>query len=276
MTGIVSLLGVTTLKPVLTALLIPPVPLLLLALGCVWRMRVRRRAAGWPLVLMLATLLGLWLSACGGVAAVLEPLLLPASAPLTAQRLAELKAEMTKTTATPALAIVVLGGGAEPLAPEYGQASLTAPALERLRYGVWLARQTGAPLAFSGGLGWAGRQSELEADIAARIAAEEFGQPLRWRETQSRDTRENATLTLPLLQQAGVKHIVLVTHGWHMPRAKGLFEVAATAHGIRVEAAPMGLAQGKRLPVLEWLPSSDGFRDVRQVMREWWALRLGA
>ena len=276
MTGIVSLLGVTTLKPVLTALLIPPVPLLLLALCCVWRMRVRRRVAGWPLVLTLATLLGLWLSACGGVAAVLEPLLLPASAPLTAQRLAELKTEMTTSAATPALAIVVLGGGAEPLAPEYGQASLTAPALERLRYGVWLARQTGAPLAFSGGLGWAGRQSEAEADIAARIAAEEFGQPLRWRETQSRDTRENAALTVPLLQQAGVKHIVLVTHGWHMPRAKGLFEAAAAAHGIRVEAAPMGLAQGKLLPVLEWLPSSDGFRDVRQVMREWWALRLGA
>ena len=30
----------------------------------------------------------------------------------------------------------------------------------------------------------------------------------------------------------------------------------------------MGLARGIDLPTLDWLPSSRGFRDTRQVLRE--------
>jgi hypothetical protein len=44
-------------------------------------------------------------------------------------------------------------------APEYGVGNLAAPSLERLRYGLWLSRSTGVPVAFSGGVGWAQNQS---------------------------------------------------------------------------------------------------------------------
>ena len=43
------------------------------------------------------------------------------------------------------------------------------------------------------------------------------------RKSESRDTRENAARTLALLKPAGIDHIVLVTHGYHMPRALRAF-----------------------------------------------------
>jgi len=275
--SIVSALGIAAWKPVLTALLLPPVPLLFAIVIGAWMMRPRPGAsARRGMWLVMAGVLGLWLSACSGFAGVLQAQLLDASPALSAARLAELKSQAPAAPGKPGIAIVVLGGGAEPYAPEYGGGSLSRESLERLRYGLWLGRQSGWPVAFSGGLGWAARAGEPEADIAARIAREDFQQPLRWVENASRDTRENAARTLPLLKQAGVTHIVLVTHGWHMQRALAMFEDAAAASDLHIEPAPMGLAESSQLPVLDWLPSSDGFRQTRLVLREWLGWRLGA
>ena len=122
-------------------------------------------------------------------------------------------------------------------------------------------------MAFSGGTGYAQEGSTSEAKVAAKIAADEFARPIRWIESESRDTRENATLTMALLKPAGINHIVLVTHGFHMRRALRAF-TAAAGPGIQVEAAPMGLARNTETPTLEWLPSAAGFRDMRQLLRE--------
>ena len=168
-----------------------------------------------------------------------------------------------------------LGSGSESFAPEYGVSSLQSGSLERLRYGLWLAGQTGAPIAFSGGVGYAQEGPAAEAKVAAKIAADEFGRPIRWVESDSRDTRENAALTMALLKPAGIKHIVLVTHGYHMPRALRAFTEAA-GPGMQVEAAPMGLAKNLETPTLEWLPSSAGFRDMRQLLRELAGIAAGA
>ena len=52
-----------------------------------------------------------------------------------------------------------------------------------------------------------------------------------------------------------------------MPRALRAFnEVAGGA--VKVEAAPMGLARRIESPALEWLPSSRGFSQMRQLLRE--------
>jgi len=176
------------------------------------------------------------------------------------------------------VAVVVLGGGRESSAPEYGVASLSPLALERLRFGIWLSREIGAPLAFSGGLAHAAQAGIAEAEVAADIAAREFGRPLRWVESRSRDTRENGLFTAQALREAGVKQVVLVTHGWHMPRAMRAFQQASDRErlGWQIVAAPMGLAQRVERPALRWMPSSEGFLLVRAVLREkigWW---LGA
>ena len=252
------LLSAESWKPVLTALLLPPVPFLLLMLiGA--RLILARRGLGWMLVLLGTALI--WLGSCAGSARLLAQVALHPPPALSAERLRTLK-----TPATPT-AIVVLGGGMEPLAPEYGAASLQHYSLERLRYGIWLSRETGLPLAFSGGVGWAQPGATPEARIAAQIAANEFGRPLKWVEDQSRDTRENAARSVALLRAAGVRRIVLVTHGWHMPRALRAFEAAAGTD-IRIEAAPMGLALGTETRVLTWMPTSKGITDLRNVLRE--------
>lgn len=255
------LLGIESWKPVIGALLLPPVPFLVLVLFGA-RLLLPRRGLGWLVILFAVVVL--WLSACSGAARGLSQLLLPPPAALSFDRVRELRAE---AVAKKPLAIVILGGGTEPFAPEYGVSSLTSLSLERLRYGVWLASQTGAPMAFSGGSGWAQADSTPEARIAGKIAAEEFGRPIKWIEDDSRDTRENAARTLALLKPAGINHIVLVTNGWHMGRALRAF-VEAAGPDIQIEAAPMGLARRLETPTLAWMPSSDGFREVREILRE--------
>ena len=265
MNSIIILLGIESWKPVLTALVLPPVPLLLMLLVGA-RLMLPRRGWGWLVILVSITLL--WLTACSGAAQLLSRFALHPPAALSIERIKDLKAQ-------PATVIVMLGGGMEPFAPEYGVSNLKHPSLERLRYGIWLGRETGLPLAFSGGVGWGQPDAKAEARIAAQIAATEFGRPLKWVEDGSRDTHENALRTVALLKPAGIKHIVLVTHGWHMPRALRDFELAA-AGTMRIEAAPMGLAHGTELATLAWIPSTGGTTEMRYVLRELLGLLVGA
>lgn len=257
--------GWTGWKPVLTALLLPPVPLLLVMLAGAALAR-RRHVWGW--LLLLAGAAGIWLGSTTAVGQWLQQRLLVLPRALSPQDL----------QAPPASAILVLGGGRESLAPEYAGPNLSPLAMERLRYGLWLSRQSGLPLAFSGGTGHAQVEGPAEADVAALIAARDFGWPLKWAESGARDTRENAARSVALLRAAGVKRIVLVTHVWHMPRSQRAFEQAIVAGGggITLLAAPVGLAADESAGPLRWLPSSAGFEATRHALREWLGLLAGA
>jgi uncharacterized SAM-binding protein YcdF (DUF218 family) len=251
-------------KPLLTAFLLPPLaPLLLALLGLLlaFSQSLNKRRAG--LVLLSLALALLWLLSCHGTAVWLARHALPQFPPLSAAAL----------QSSPAQAIVVLGGGLLPQAPEYGEAQPRAQTAARLRYGVTLARQSGLPLAFSGGVGWAaeGAQQVSEAAVATRVAKQDYGVTLRWAEAQSRDTSGSARLLAPLLQHDGVQRIALVTDAWHMPRALAAFERA----GLHVTAAPMGFVLPVDRDWLQWMPSAYGLLASQQVLREWWALGIG-
>lgn len=271
MNEIFLMLGIESWKPVLTALMLPPVPLLLLTLlGA--RLMFWRRAFGWLLV--LTAVAGIWLSACAAVGYwLLEPM---SGRPLAAEQVQELKRAVAGQRTS--VAIVVLGGGRDARAPEYGTASLNPYTLERLRYGLWLARETGAPVLFSGGIGHAAMPGVSEAEVAADVASREFGRPLRWTETRARDTRENAAFSSAALRDQGVQRLVLVTHGWHMPRALRAFDEVAQREKApwRLLPAPMGLAQRIERPVLRWIPTTEGYLLVRMTLRERIGLWLGA
>jgi uncharacterized SAM-binding protein YcdF (DUF218 family) len=268
--SLLVLLNIESWKPVLTALILPPVPLLLMLLVGA-RLMLPRRGLGWLVILLSVSLL--WLSACAGTAHLLTQFVLRPPPALTASRIAELKADVR---ARRPVAIVILGGGLEPFAPEYGVSNLSPDSIERLRYGLWLSRETGAPVAFSGGVGWADAGSGTpEAQIAARIAAQEFGRPIKWIEDQSRDTRENAARSVTMLREAGMDHAILVTHGWHMLRARRAFEQAA-AGALRIEAAPVGLVVHPPTSALTWLPTGGGSVKVREVLRELLGSAAGA
>ena len=257
-------------KPVLGALALPPVPFLLLMI--IGAGTVRRRP-GWSGLLVLGGAAGIWLSSTLAVGQALQRTLLSPPPALTMEDLKQLQAARKPSTA-----IVVLGGGRQDYAPEYGGPNLNELSVERLRYGLWLARETGLPVAFSGGSGHAQAAGPGEAEIAAMIATRDFNHPLKWTEAASRDTRENATRTVALLHSAGIARIVLVTHGWHLRRAQRSFEqaIAQRGGGIVVTPAPMGLASDESTPLLRWLPSSAGFKATRHALHEAAGLLMGA
>lgn len=258
-------------KPLLTPLLLPPVPwLVLLLLAWAWR---SRHALLSGLTLGLA-LLGLWFSQCLVSAAVLERSLAVSPA-LTPARLADLRKSWPKERAV----VLVLGGGVRPLAAEYGESQLTDLSMARLHYGLWLGRRLQTPVMFSGGAGRAQPGGPAEAEVAARIAARDYGQPLRWQESLSRDTNENARLSLLLLREQGITDVLLVTHASHMQRARRNFEREAALAGfaLRLVPAPMGQLDLSAIPTaLRWMPSEEGNRRVRQALHEWLGWFAGA
>ncbi len=261
-------LGVEGWKPILGSLLLPPVPFLLLVLVGA-RLMFTRRALAWLLVLL--GVLGLWFMCSGAVARGLNQWLLNPPRALAPAEIAALKR-------APKTAIVVLGGGRINLAPEYGVSTLTARSVERLRYGVWLARETGLPLAFSGGVGHGAPEGLSEAEIAGRIAEREFGLKLRWTEGESRDTHENAVRSVALLRASGVEHIVLVTQAYHMRRALKNFQgvIATSGAPMKLTAAPMSVSARSPLEVSDWLPSLGGFEGTRLALHEWLGRLAGA
>jgi hypothetical protein len=60
-----------------------------------------------------------------------------------------------------------------------------------------------------------------------------------------------------------------------MWRAMRAFEAAAGGE-IRIEAAPMGMARHIERPALEWIPTTLGIAQVRQIVRELLARLVGA
>lgn len=242
------------LKPVVSGLVMPLASLLLVIIAGLAFAITHKRTG---LVLALLASSALWLLSCQGAAVWLATHALPQYPAITP---AQLKASNVQ-------AIVVLGGGIYPQAPEYGQAQPGPATAARLRYGIWLARQTGLPMAFTGGTGWAaanGLGSSSEADVAGRVAQQDYGFTIRWLEGTSRDTFENASLLAPMLKRDGVAKIALVTDALHMPRSVWEFE----RQGIALTPAPTGFVLPTRSAALQWLPSADGLSTSTRVLHE--------
>lgn len=257
------------LKPALLALLLPPVPLLaLVLLGAA----LLRRHARTGRALMGLGVLSLWLVCTEGLGQWLALDVIHTPPALSLAAIDSLRAEQA---ANGTVAVLVLGGGVRADVPEYHGPRLADITQERFRYGVWLARRLKAPLGFSGGIGWAARNRQVvEASVAAQTALDEYQQPLTWAEGRSRDTRENAQLSLALLKADGVKTVVLVTHDLHMPRAQQAF-VEAAAGQMAIVVAPVGLYRDAMTTLLDWAPSGEGLTRVRYATYEWLALKLG-
>ena len=238
----------------LSLLALPPAaPLLVAALGLLLSLRARR--TGW--VLTFVGVAAMWLLSSSAVAGWLAQQLIPAYPPQSAESLKALKVQ----------AIVVLGGGIVADMPEFGSPQPNGYTAARLRYGVFLARQTGLPMAYSGGVGWHSRGKPPpppEGEVVARTLMQDYNQPLRWVDNRARDTQENAELLAALLQRDGIKRIALVTHYPHMPRSVLEFRRA----GFDVIPAPTGYYSHGGGDWLAWLPSAKGLNETWYVLRE--------
>ncbi len=255
------------LRALLTFLALPPVPMLFLIIAGTLLLRRRPR---WSRALLGLGVLSLWLACSEAGAQWLSRHLLHTPPPLSE---AQLKALRAQQAASHDMAVLALGAGAIEWAPEYGRAELKPLSLERLRYGVWLSRQIGAPLGFTGGPGWNREVPDMtEAELAQRTVLE-YGLNLRWAENQAHDTRGNAAYSVPLLIDSHIHTVLVVTHGVHMPRALRNFERVAEGK-LQFVAAPMGLHADFRPELGDWLPNAKGLEHVRYAVYEWLAMRV--
>jgi uncharacterized SAM-binding protein YcdF (DUF218 family) len=234
---------------IVSALLLPPLNLVLPALAG-FLLRRRWPRAG-PLLcgLSLAILLGL----CTG-----------AGARLLTVPLVAMTAPLPEGGARGAQAIVVLGGGRIPAAPEYGGADAPSQlTLARLRYAATLQKQTGLPVLVTGGA--PDGAGESEASVMARTLRQDFAVPVKWIEPASANTAQNARYSARILAEARVKRILLVTDAMHMPRAHQAFIHA----GLEVTPAPTGFPGSTALGPLDFVPNGHVLGTSRYAMHEW-------
>lgn len=248
-----------TLKHLVKELLIPPSGFVTLAFAGVvvaglWR-RWRRFGTGVAFVSLLVL-----------YASVLEPgsrWLIDQVESQAGAALDETQARALMQSAGPPQALVILGGGQTRDVRELPYRDNLAPAaLMRTLAGARLARWTGLPVLTSGG---APVGQAPESEIMARVLKEDFLTPVRWVEARSRDTADNAAMSARLLNAAGVSHVLLVTHAYHMVRSRAAFE----AQGLTVTPAPMGFMGNLGTDIQSyWLPSAQTRERARHGWRE--------
>jgi len=144
----------------------------------------------------------------------------------------------------------------------------------RIHQAAQLHLATGVPLALIG-KGGGERGFEAESEEMEDSLLRRYGVGPTWVETESLNTRENAAFAWCLLSSFGVKRIVLVTHPFHMPRAKGRFEAA----GFDVIPAPVPDSELVRMPPLTaagFIPSRAGLQAALLPVREWSGALFGA
>lgn len=177
------------------------------------------------------------------------------------------------TPASGAQAIVVLGGGVSTKRPEYGGRDVVnARTLNRLRYAVWLQKQTGLPILVAGGR--ARSDKPVESELMKSALEEDFKANVRWIETESTNTYENARFSAAILRGAGVTKFYLVTESGHMRRALQAFEPT----GIEPIAAPIEIYDADPMTIYSFLPSPVGFQTSYGIAHEligrlWYAIR---
>jgi uncharacterized SAM-binding protein YcdF (DUF218 family) len=246
-----AVLGLWAKKLISELLLLPAGPLLLIALG-LWLGR-RRRTLGQSLVA-----LGLLILVTFSL-----PIVANAIAIDSEQAYPPLRVDVVLPKDA---AIVVLGGGLQQGATDYGGETINAVTLTRLRSAARLAARTHLPILVSGG-----RFPTMNTSEGEQMAAsfeQDFRTPVRWIEKESLDTPDNARLSVPILKAAGITTAVLVTDAGHMQRARSLFEAA----GMPVIAAPTDYYANGPVTVLSFIPNSNALRRSAWTMHEWLGL----
>lgn len=164
---------------------------------------------------------------------------------------------------------IVLLGGAEDGWVSAGRGSLALnEAAERVTETLRLARaHPQAKVVITGGVASLYGQ-DREGSTAVALMFEGLG-VARERfvvETSSRNTHENATMTLPLIAARPGETWLLVTSAYHMPRAVGVFRKA----GLDVVAYPVDFRLRGSEDLSRWFPSLPaGLQRLDLAAKEW-------
>jgi len=144
--------------------------------------------------------------------------------------------------------------------------------LEREQEGARLARETHLPVLVTGGRvhPWSPPLGMLMADSMA----EDFGVKVKWVESHSQDTWENARDSAAILRLADITRVYVVTQAWHMARALLAFRRA----GLDPVAAPVPRDAPPPLRPYVFLPSVRAWTDSYYALHElvglvWYEIR---
>jgi uncharacterized SAM-binding protein YcdF (DUF218 family) len=164
--------------------------------------------------------------------------------------------------------IIVLGGVASPVLTVERGTLVVGDTIERLTEFAALARRyPQARLVFTGGTGSLTRQDIKEADVIApfwhQIGLDDGRIEY---ENQSRNTYENAVLSLPLARPD--ETWVLVTSAFHMPRAVGCFRKA----GWKILPYPVDYRTGKPAAPEISFSVADHLSGFEMAVHEWLGL----
>jgi uncharacterized SAM-binding protein YcdF (DUF218 family) len=232
-------------KKLITALVLPPTGELLVTMGGLVLLRRKPR-------------FGRVLAWCG-VLTLLALSLPPVSVALV--KLIGDGAPLDRQQAASAQAIVVLGGGLRRDAVEYGGDTLSMTSLERVRYAALLARETRLPVLVTGGRVYGGR---LEADVMQEVLEREYSVPVRWVESKSRNTHENALFSATLLHHDGIVRALVVCHGLDTRRIRREFSAA----GLEVIPAPTVMPSLTIDSPIQLLPSMGALSESHFALYE--------
>lgn len=247
---------------VLKRILLPPAGLVFL--GCLSFLGLGGRWDAWARAGLAISLLGLYVLSTPVVGLSLLRKLENQYRQITPQELAEALGGRQH------VAIVVLDAGRARNATEStsddAASSLT---LERLALAARVHRATGLPILVSGNGAGA---------LMADCLREDFQVPVRWIEPDSHNTAANAERSASLLRADGFRHVVLVTHAWHMPRSAAAFRRT----GLRVTPVPTAVTSTGRQEtgLMSLLPSELGMTASYWFYHEvvgqlWYRLRHG-
>lgn len=173
-------------------------------------------------------------------------------------------------------AIVVLGGATKPAFAPRPWVEVSEEG-DRVLYGAKLYREGKAPrVILSGGrVGWFGESDSESKDMATLM--EPMGVPPSavLQDPTSLNTRENAVNVKKIMDENGIRRILLVTSAMHMPRSLRIFQKL----GIDAIPAPTDFLVGDRdlealqaspqSLMLSLLPESEQLRNITRALKEY-------
>lgn len=155
-----------------------------------------------------------------------------------------------------AQAVVVLGAGRT---NRHGGYKLTTAGWQRAGAGIAEAQAYNLPVLFTGGPA----EGKSEARLMAQAVHNYWPQAEVWLEEESRNTWENAVFSARLLQEKGIKRIILVTDRAQLPRALYCF---------RAQGVLCSPVAASKLPEPGWMPSTTALVMLLEAYYEWLAL----
>ncbi|MCP6762595.1 MAG: YdcF family protein [Fischerella sp. CENA71] len=174
-------------------------------------------------------------------------------------------------------AIVVLGGATKPaLSPRPGVDLNEAG--DRIIYAAQLYRQKKAPvIILSGGrIDWEDNQGFAESEDMVQVLTS-IGVPpeVLIQESQSLNTYQNAVNVKKILDNRGIRKILLVTSAMHMPRSflifkrQGIDAIPAPTDFLVTKSEMEGLAHTPKAAILSLLPDSSNLYKFTAAAKEY-------